>query len=269
MIEVRMPEDTDDLTRRQWLLRLGEMVVLAGVSGLVPEAATALLDTKRSAFAALVPGLYSPAEQHLAHALASGKDYPPPGSETDYVQPGSHPFQPQFFSHEEFQVVSRFVEIVLGKVDPDALAQTTQWFDFWLHSAERVRDAARRLDPFHRALAVAYGGEDSVRELETVDPGRVTRAGLAALQELSISKYQRKFLELTNSEQVDLIVSTGSAKQDNPLRKFFDVLRTESLRGYYTSADGLAELDYKGNSYYQDCPGCEVNRRGDPQGGRN
>ena len=37
-----LPAD-DDLSRRQWLLRLGEMVVLAGVSGLVPESASALL----------------------------------------------------------------------------------------------------------------------------------------------------------------------------------------------------------------------------------
>ena len=39
----------DNLSRRQWLLRLGEMVVLAGVSGLVPESAAALLgaDTSR------------------------------------------------------------------------------------------------------------------------------------------------------------------------------------------------------------------------------
>jgi hypothetical protein len=51
----------DDPSRRQWLLRLGEMVVLAGVSGLVPESAAALLgagqDASRAA-AVLPPGLY-------------------------------------------------------------------------------------------------------------------------------------------------------------------------------------------------------------------
>ena len=89
----------DDLSRRQWLLRLGEMVVLAGVSGLVPEFATALLgaaqDSSRSA-AALPPGLYDASAQHLVHALTSGgnKWSPPPGSETDYAQRNSSPFQP-------------------------------------------------------------------------------------------------------------------------------------------------------------------------------
>jgi hypothetical protein len=41
------------------------------------------------------------------------------------------------------------------------------------------------------------------------------------------------------------------------LRKFFETTRTEIARGYYTSAQGLKELDYKGNWYYAACPGCE------------
>ena len=39
----------DELSRRQWLLRLGEMVVLAGVSGLVPESAAARPGATRDA----------------------------------------------------------------------------------------------------------------------------------------------------------------------------------------------------------------------------
>jgi hypothetical protein len=264
------PETTDELTRRQWLLRLGEMVVLAGVSGLVPEAATALLGAEQQPVSALQPGLYEPSEQHLIHALSSAdKPYAtPPGSETDYVQPSSWPFQPQFFSHEEFRIVTRFVEVVLGKVDPGALARTTQWFDLWLHSAAGVREAAQQLDPLHRALAVAYYGKASVRDLETADPQAVTRAGIAALHELSVERYGRGFLELSEPQQVELVGSTRTAKPDSPLRRFFEVMRNEAIRGYYTSAEGLRELDYKGNSYYPDCPGCEVNhRRSAPQSG--
>ncbi len=165
----------DDLSRRQWLLRLGEMVVLAGVSGLVPESAAALLGAAHDASpapAALPPGLYDASPEHLVHALRSGgKNWvPPPGSETEYVQPNSLPFQPQFFSAEEFRVVTRFVEVLLGSADASALSQATQWFDQWLHSAAGVRAAAQHLDPLHRLLAVAVNGEESVRDLETADP---------------------------------------------------------------------------------------------------
>jgi hypothetical protein len=68
-------------------------------------------------------------------------------------------------------------------------------------------------------------------------------------------------LELTEPQQVELVGSTGTAKPDSPLRKFFEVMRSEAIRGYYTSAEGLKELDYKGNSYYPECPGCAVSRK--------
>jgi hypothetical protein len=172
----------DDLSRRQRLLRLGEMVVLAGVSGLVPESAAALLGTEQGASpvaAALPPGLYDASPEHLVHALSSGskKWSPPRGSETEYVQLNAPPFQPQFFSAEEFRVVTRFVEILLGNADSTALAQAMQWFDQWLYSAAGVRAAAQHLDPMHRLLAVAVDGEESVRELETADPQMVGERG--------------------------------------------------------------------------------------------
>jgi hypothetical protein len=251
----------DDLSRRQWLLRLGEMAVLAGVSGLVPESAAALLGAGQAASpvaSALPPGLYDASPEHLVHALSSGskKWSPPPGSETEYVQPTSLPFQPQFFSTEEFRVVTRFVEIVLGNADATALAQATQWFDRWLYSAAGVRAAAQHLDPPHRLLAVAVNGEESVHELETADPQSVALAGLAALHALSFQAHGQEFLQLAPSQQVDLLTSAGTAQPGNSLRKFFEITRAQAVRGYYTSAAGLEELDYKGNAYNGDSPGC-------------
>lgn len=51
---------------------------------------------------------------------------------------------------------------------------------------------------------------------------------------------------------------TGSAQPGNPLRKFFEVTRTQAVRGYYTPAAGLEKLDYKGKAYYGDSPGCKT-----------
>lgn len=271
-------ENDTELSRRQWLLRLGEMVVLAGVSGLAPESATALWAAGQSvepaAAIALPLGLYDASPDHLVHALSSGgKNWsPPPGSETEYVQPTSLPFQPQFFSAEEFRIVTRFVEILLGNADAAALAQAAQWFDLWLHSAAAVRAAAQRLDPMHRLLAVAYYGEESVRELETADPQSVARAGLAALHDFSVQAHGQEFLQLSAAQQIGLLSSIhqtsaqpsvrqsteGTPQPANPLRKFFEIARSEAIRGYYTSAAGLNELDYKGNAYYGDSPGCEA-----------
>jgi hypothetical protein len=254
--EFKPPEVSDELTRRQWLLKLGQLVAIAGFSGIVPEFATVLPDAK---VRPLPPGLYHPSQEHLSHALGDlGSMHTiPPGSETDYVRSSSSPFHPQFFSNEEFQVVTRLVEILLGKVDPAGLSQAVQWLDLYLYSAAGVREAALNLDPLHRALAVAYYGESAVRKLETSDPQTVVRSGIAALQQLSTEQYGQGFLQIDKSQQTNILTTVSAGQPDSQLRRFFETTRAEIVRGYYTSAQGLKELDYTGNWYYATCPGCE------------
>jgi len=246
------PESTEELTRRAWLLRLGEMAALAGFSGVVPEIAPGLLNCGQEP-AVLPLGLHTPSGSHLRHALTAHAT--PPGSEGQ-VNPSL--FHPQFFSEEEFHIVTRLVELVLGTADPGALSQTTQWLDLWFHSAAQVREAAQHLDPLHRALAVAYYGEEPVRELETSDPQAVAREAFAALHQRSMQNYGRRFSELGFEQQIHVLGLKGTLETPMPLAKFLETTRREAIRGYYTSAEGLKELNYKGNAYYLDCPGCET-----------
>jgi Gluconate 2-dehydrogenase subunit 3 len=257
-------EPTDEITRRRWLLRLGEMVFLAGVSGLVPEALWSQLENGEDVgLGSLPPGLYAPSADHLVHVLQhSGKLLPlPVGSEVEFALPSSLPYHPLFFSADEYRMVSRFVEIVLGKLEPSALSQVTLWLDLWHHSAGGVLEAARNLDPSHRVLAAAYFGEPSVRETETSNPQLIARAGLAALNDLSKAHHGKTFLELTATEQANLITFVIADRSESPLRRFFEVMRAEAIRGFYTSAEGLKDLDYKGNAYYPQCPGCLSDHR--------
>lgn len=249
----------DDLTRRQWILRLGELVTLAGVSGVLPEFAAGFGQRQGLHVAALPPGLYEASQDHLVHALSSGgrKWSPPPGSETEYAVLASTPYAPQFFSPEEFKVVIRMMEIFLGKVGPVAVSEAAQWFDHYLYAAPAVRSAARQLDPSHRTLAVAYYGEDSVRELENFHSDATARVGLRAFQDLSHRLYGRDVMQLADAEQVDLLRTAAKAEAGTEVHKFFNLVRSEAIRGYYTSAQGLEELDYKGNAYYTESPGCE------------
>jgi len=142
-------------------------------------------------------------------------------------------------------------------VDAAALSQAARWLDLYLDSAAGVRKAALSLDALHRTLAVTYYGETAVRVLETADPQEVVRLGLKALQQHAIDQYGRGFMTLGEEQQAQLIATVSTATLDSGLQKFFGVVRAEALRGYYTTADGLKELDYKGNWYYASCPGCE------------
>jgi hypothetical protein len=260
--EFKQTQVSVDLTRRQWLLKLSQLVALAGFSGVVPELAPALLGAEGQKTRVLPPGLYYPSPEHLSHALGDlgSRHSIPPGSETDYIKPSSSPFRPQFFSAEEFPVVTRCAEILLGKVDSEALAQSVQWLDSYLYSEAGVRQAALNLDPLHRALAIAYYGESAVRELETRDSQTVVRRGIAALEQLSMEQYGQEFLRIDPSQQTKIITTISAGQPDGSLRRFLEATRAEIVRGYYTSAEGLKELDYKGNWYYAACPGCETNR---------
>lgn len=251
------PRDgADDLTRRKWILTLGQVAALAGVSGMVPELATTLAHSEEQQSTALPPGLYYPSQEHLSSALAGDLHAIPPGSETEYIRPNSQPFRPQFFSDGELKVITRIIRNLLGRVDAGALDQAVEWFDLYLHSAAAVRDAALNLDPLHRALAVAYSGESAVRELETAAPDRAVRSGLAALERLSREQYGHEFLSLDESQATELVAKISAEESGSPLRILYELTRSESIRGYYTSAEGLKELDYKGNWYYAQCPGC-------------
>ena len=256
------PDIIAEITRRQWLLRLGEAALLAGVSGLVQETPNFLF-REENQYSALPPGLYVPSADDLVHALGNHKVFAPPtDSETDYVQPGPA-VGPLFFSQEAFRTVTRLVEILLGKVEQNALSQTALWVDLWFHSAEGVRQAARQLDPMHRALAVAYLSETAVVYLESADHATVAREGIEALQKLCVQQYHAEFLNLDGAQQAEIIAGISKTAPNSPVRKFFETLRSEAIRGYYTSAEGLKELDYKGNAYYPLCPGCDAIERKD------
>jgi len=100
----------------------------------------------------------SGSHDHLSHALGDLGSVRtiPPSSQTEYVRPSSGPLRPQFFSDEEFKIVTRVIGILLGRVASRALLQVIQWLDLYLYSAAGVREAALSLDPLHRALAVTY-----------------------------------------------------------------------------------------------------------------
>ena len=257
MSQQKQPDAIDEVTRRQWLLMLGQLTTVAGFSGIVPDFATALDRSEGQQTRAFPPGLYHPSQEHLSHAFGElgSLHRIPPGSETDYARPGPSPFR--FFPDEELKVVSRVVQILLGNVDAGALSQAVQWLDLYLYSAAGVLRAALNLDPLHRALAVAYYGETAVCDLETTDPGLVVHSGIAALQQLSREQYGYGFLAIDESQQAKLVSTISTEKPEAPLRRFYELMRTEVIRGYYTSAEGLRDLDYKGNLYYTACPGCE------------
>ena len=267
-----------ELSRREWLLRLGETAVLFGFTGSLPEVeakAAYALSALASQKPGLPPGLFEASSEHMAHALIGDERFLkiPPGSETDYVRPREGSFKPHFFSPHEFEVVTRLVRLILGEIsEPSGTEQETQggrdatltevaeWIDLVVANAASVREAARRLAPEHKAVAVRYYGSEAVERLESADPEKTCREGLEWLEEESRKLFSGAFLNLEDSQQVRVMDSISDARPDpareNPGTRLFVFLKRETVRGFYTSRLGLRELNYKGNAFYVECPGC-------------
>jgi len=250
-----------DITRREWLLRLGGTAVLMGFQGspVAGQGGPGALETNQ-----LPPGLYHPSLDHMTHVLESdGRFFPvPAGSETDFVRPRSGPFEPRFFSAPDFAVVERLVALFLGEPDTaSGLASTTaeisEWIDLEVYNSPGVREAALKLSPGHRALAIAYYGEPEVTALETRDPQKIWREGLEWISTESSRRWGKAFLEAPPASQAELMkFLSDRAKEEDAGTRLFVLLKGQAARGFYTSQRGLKELDYKGNAFYAVCPGC-------------
>ena len=267
-------EPSTVLTRREWLHGLGPAVVLSNF----PEALQRTLQERPAAGAELPAGLYMPSFDHLSHVLSNERAFLPipPGSETEYVRPRTAPFVPQGLAAQEFSVVRRLTEIILGEdlkgsqgkqehgaPDSSIYDEVAEWIDLVVASASKTRELAHSLSVEQRALAVAYfGSEEPVRELETFEPERICREGLTWLEEESQRRFAKGFLGAGSATQIELVQTISDAPSDrsvvSPGTRLFDFLKAECIRGFYTSRTGLKELDYKGNAFYSGPPGCSL-----------
>jgi hypothetical protein len=200
--------EPDEVTRRLWLLRIGSGAALTGLTN---------LDLQAAAGPPLPAGLYEPNADHLAHVLK-------PIAEVET------PTAPQFFTAAEYQQLATLIGAMLGE-DPSTppVPEIAAWIDRIVHDAVAVREAARSLSPDHRTLAIAFYGEEAVRELETFDAQQLCRAGLA-----------------------------GQVTLESAADPFIAWLKHRVIEGFYTSQQGLHELNYKGNSFYSISPGCNT-----------
>ncbi len=245
-----------DDTRRAWMVTISQAVVGLGIAGRIEG------DTRETA--TLPPGVYRPSTDHLSHALMSAEQFHPipPGCPTDYVRPTAGPFEPLFFSAAEFPVIRHLTQLLLGDISVNAVAsqKVAEWIDLRVSSAAGLRKAALAIDPLYRNLAVAYHGSVRVEETEKWNPENTCREGLAWIAGIAQAQHSKEFLALETEQQIALLDALSDQRIDKQIKnagtQFFEFLKTETIKGFYTSRAGLKELDFKGNAFYARSPGC-------------
>jgi Gluconate 2-dehydrogenase subunit 3 len=268
--------EKNGLSRRKWLIDVGKAAALAGFAGkAVPLEAETLAgpSAPQAKPGSLPPGLYRPSSDHLGHALGNDMRFHPipKGCEVDFIRPRAGPFEPQFFSRDEYKVIHRLTGLMLGEsADPSGesakssdgniVDEVAEWVDLHTYSFAGVREAAGRLTPEQVALAKAYDGAPLLRRLKNTDPQKTYRAGLAWMAGESERRHGRGFAGLNEEQQtaiVDLISDDRAGKNaENDGTRFFHQLKSDIISGFYTSRTGLKELDDKANRFYAESPGC-------------
>jgi len=216
---------------RRWVVRVAGGAVLTGFSG-APGGASESLPA----------GLYLPSTDHIAHLLKAAASARPHAG-----------YSPQFFSADEFRGIRRIIGLLLGDIplDSDVISDIAGWIDLTVYDSAAVRAAANGLTTPHRALAIAFYGEDAVQELQTSDPQQICHRGLEALSKYSEANTEEGLRSLL----VHHLDSPQRAEND-AVAVFLSFLKKKTFEGYYTSRQGLRELDFKGNSFYAESPGC-------------
>jgi gluconate 2-dehydrogenase gamma chain len=147
------------------------------------------------------------------------------------VQPRRGAFTPKFFSAGEYETVCRLADLIIPPTDtPGALAAgAPEYIDYV------VSNNAEHQKPI--------------------------REGLEWLDSQSTERHAKRFAELTEGQQIDLLTPLSDAvdkgQDDTAGASFFDMFKSMTADGYYTSQIGLVqELGYKGNTALPSFPGC-------------
>jgi hypothetical protein len=85
------------------------------------------------------------------------------------------------------------------------------------------------------------------------------RDGIAAINKMSRDMFSKDFADASEQQQIQLLtnISKNETKPQTTEEKFFKLMKSATVDGYYTSKIGIHdELKYRGNSYIKDFTGC-------------
>jgi hypothetical protein len=137
---------------------------------------------------------------------------------------------------------------------------------FPTHSYQTLRSLCQTIIPADPEAggALEAGAPEFIDLLTSENPGYqlTLGGGLAWLDSVCTDRYGKVYLECAAAEQkevLDQIAYRDHARQDpglGPGVKFFSLLRDLTTDGFFTSQIGIKYLEYIGNTYLAEFPGC-------------
>ena len=164
--------------------------------------------------------------------------------------PDSPPYQPLFFSPQQYRMVEHLAEMIIPADDtPGAReAGVAEFIDFMV--ANRVQVSGSR-EIRSTADAIEAGNEAQVKFV----------AGLNWINARSHSEFAKDFLDCTPEQQNGMLEELAYKAKFKPAtesgREFFQMMRDYTVVGYYTTKIGLESIGYPGlRQVWPKMPGC-------------
>jgi hypothetical protein len=137
---------------------------------------------------------------------------------------GSSPavYRPRFFADDEYRALARLADLIIPSDEtPGAReARVEEWIDFFVSESPAARQG-------------------------------LYRDGLARLTAACRVHLGSDFLGLPEAGQERALQDLADTEP-----AFFRALKEDTVFGFYTSEIGLKELDWGGQSFHSECPGC-------------
>lgn len=170
------------------------------------------------------PGLAQNAHSHAGHAAPA----PTPATPAAY--------KPVFFNEHQYKTVDVVSELIIPTTNTPGASKAgvAAYIDTMVNEDRKLQDAYRQ--------------------------------GLAWLDRTAKAKFKADFINLKPEQQTAILTAISSPKSKGSDGKgssdkvgvdFFKTIKNMTIDGYYTSKIGLIEeLEYKGNDYLTEFPGC-------------
>ena len=141
------------------------------------------------------------------------------------------PYKPRFFTAHEYATVTVLVDLIIPKDERSGSATDAgvpQFMDFMMGDQQRRQTAMR--------------------------------GGLALVDRLCESKFDKRFVRCTDGERRTLVDQIAYPKSAPPeltqAVAFFSSFRDLTASGFWTTRMGVADLQYQGNAYVAEWKGC-------------
>ena len=172
------------------------------------------------------------------------------------------PYQPLFFDPHEYATIERLTDLIIPNDGKPGALETgvAEFIDFMVASSAHVGLFTYQPAGVHRPVAENERIPDALKS-RTGNVQENFRFGLNWLDGYAQFRYGQIFLKCTADQQTDLLKHFAYKNQYRPGeeegRAFFALVREYTVMGFYTTREGLEQLDFKGlQVFWTAMPGC-------------